>query len=49
MSFTPTQSMSAPWAWAALKTFLPMRPKPLIPAFKGGPFVVMPPAAGKSI
>src|SRR4051812_13096917 len=39
MSFTPTQSMSAPWAWAALKTFLPMRPKPLIPAFKCGPFV----------
>src|SRR4051794_29424071 len=41
MSFTPTQSMSAPWACAALKTFLPMRPKPLIPAFKSGPFVAV--------
>src|SRR4051794_13297145 len=38
MSFTPTQSMSAPWAWAALKTFLPIRPKPLIPAFKSWSF-----------
>src|SRR5215208_6613816 len=31
MSLTPTHSMSAPLAWAARKTFLPMRPKPLIP------------------
>src|SRR5829696_3927523 len=31
MSLTPTQSMSAPLAWAARKTFLPMRPKPLMP------------------
>src|SRR4051812_10934049 len=34
MSFTPTQSMSAPRAWAARKTLRPMRPKPLIPALK---------------
>jgi len=32
MSLTPTQSMSAPFACAALNTFLPIRPKPLIPA-----------------
>src|SRR3954466_10933888 len=32
MSLTPTQSMSAPAAWAARKRFRPMRPNPLIPA-----------------
>src|SRR5258708_7061382 len=32
MSLTPTQSMSAPAAWAARKRFLPIRPNPLIPA-----------------
>ena len=34
MSLTPTQSMSSPRACAARKTLRPMRPKPLIPAFK---------------
>src|SRR5919107_2504920 len=38
-SFTPTQSMSAPWAWAARNTLRPMRPKPLMPAFKAIPVV----------
>src|SRR5215213_7861435 len=33
-SLTPTQSMSAPRAWAARNTLRPMRPKPLMPAFK---------------
>src|SRR5215218_7716894 len=33
-SFTPTQSISAPRAWAARNTLRPMRPKPLMPAFK---------------
>src|SRR5207248_6063873 len=32
MSLTPLHSMSAPASCAALKTFLPIRPKPLIPA-----------------
>src|SRR5215210_430662 len=42
MSLTPTQSMSAPRAWAARNTLRPMRPKPLMPAFKamsGRPFL----------
>src|SRR5437899_1682091 len=34
MSFTPTQSISAPRACAARKTFRPMRPKPLMPALR---------------
>ena len=34
MSLTPTQSMSSPRAWAARNTLRPMRPKPLMPAFK---------------
>src|SRR3954452_11915974 len=33
MSLTPTQSISAPCAWAARNTLRPMRPKPLMPAF----------------
>src|SRR5438067_6991820 len=37
MSLTPTQSMSAPASCAALKTFLPIRPKPLIPAVVANP------------
>src|SRR3954465_6257585 len=32
MSLTPTQSMSAPAAWAARKRLRPIRPNPLIPA-----------------
>src|SRR4051794_9130901 len=35
MSFTPTQSMSAPRACAARNTLRPMRPKPLMPACRG--------------
>jgi hypothetical protein len=35
MSLTPTQSMSAPRSLAARKTFLPIRPNPLIPALTG--------------